>query len=87
MYYFWKMMGYSEEDLTYFTTAELQAKLKELDTERQKQLEAVVKTRSGKKQLETRFYDDAMSIIKDKKGLDEIRARWRNVKGLDNELD
>ncbi len=87
MYYFWRMMGYSEEDLTYFTTAELEAKLKELDTERKKQLEAVVKTRSGRKQLETRFYDDAISMIKDKKGLDEIRARWRNVKGLDNELD
>jgi hypothetical protein len=53
MYYFWRMFGYTEEELTYKSVKEIEDMLKAIDEERKKAIEEMPNTR-GKQPLKTR---------------------------------
>jgi len=89
MYYLWRLFGYSEEELTYISVAEIEKKLKELDKERKKKLEENIKTRSGKYQkIGTRYFEDAIELIKTD-DMDGVKKRWQRYnrqKEPDNDM-
>jgi len=81
MYYLWRLLGYTEEELTYLSVAEL----KKLDEEREEAKQPLVKTRSSvRKSLNTKYIDDVKELVKGKK-IKDIKERWVGVKGLDGE--
>tara|TARA_R110002072_G_scaffold5409_5_gene34944 strand:- start:470 stop:721 length:252 start_codon:yes stop_codon:yes gene_type:complete len=81
MYYLWRLLGYTEEELTYLSVAELNM----LHEEREEAKQPIVKTRAnGRKSLNTKYIDDVKELVKGKK-IADIKERWVGVKGLDGE--
>jgi len=81
MYYLWRLFGYSEDELTYLSVAELNM----LQKEREEAKQPLVSTRASvRKSLNTKYIDDVKELVKGKK-ISDIKERWTGVKGLDGE--
>ena len=83
MYYFWRLLGYKEEDLTYLTRREvldvIEVVAKEREEKKTKQYNTryanATKNKLGESiMLNTKFKDDLENALK---------ARWKGIKGLD----
>lgn len=78
MYYLWRLMGYSVDELTYLNVKEVQNLITEVADNREVQRAETIVTRSKKTgdnvTLKTKFKDELN---------DALKKRYLNIKGLD----
>lgn len=83
MYYFWRLLGYKEEELTYISQKEIVEVIESVEQKRADKRKHDHNTRYAKAcagelsagQLKTRFKDDLTDCLK---------KRWKGVKGMDH---
>jgi hypothetical protein len=85
MYYFWRLLGYTEEELTYISQKEVLDIVESVEQKREEKKKHDYNTRYAKAvtersdvlkngRLKTRFKDDLTECLK---------KRWKGVKGID----
>ena len=81
MYYLWRLMGYSVDELTYLNVKEVQNLITEVADNREVQRAETIVTRSKKTgdnvTLKTKFKDELN---------DALKKRYLNIQGLDGSV-